>query len=134
MTGTCRPPRCRSIGARGRLAGTAMGNPFRPFGIRDWLLWLGGPLVVLAVPIVFWWRTMWMPGDSFEGALPALTPAQTELARELRRDVTFLADTIGERNLRRPGNLERAATFIEDELRAAGYAPERRTFVVDGQP
>jgi len=44
--------------------------------------------------------------------------------------VETLAGTIGERNLWRPGALERAALYIEEVFRRQGYAPSRQTFEV----
>lgn len=91
-------------------------------------------LAVLAVPVVSWDRTANMPGESFSGSLPGITPAQLELALGLSQDVEHLAVTIGERNLQQHGNLERAADWIDAELRKASYEPDRQTYEVDGKP
>jgi hypothetical protein len=69
-----------------------------------------------------------MPGASFRGALPALTPSQAELRDALRRDVEQLADTIGERHMARLHSLELAADFLEASLAAAGYTVRRHPY------
>ncbi|MDP1661627.1 MAG: M28 family peptidase [Phycisphaerales bacterium] len=51
-----------------------------------------------------------MPGRSHSGPLPPLTNAQRALSAELRRDVEFLALTIGERN-----------TFVRDKYEEAQF-------------
>ncbi len=73
-----------------------------------------------------------MPGESYRGALPPLSPAQAELARQLERDVRVLAEDIGERNLFRHGSLERSARYIEEAMKASGHAVARHSFTVRG--
>ena len=73
-----------------------------------------------------------MPGRSYRGRLPALTPGQARLAAELRRDVMRLASE-GERNVRHHAALVRAGAWIEDELRAVGYEPRRQAYTVCGR-
>lgn len=73
-----------------------------------------------------------MPGESYDGPLPALDEAQAALAEELRRDVTALVEGIGERNVEHPSQLEAAARFIERELRRAGLEPRRQSYTVEG--
>lgn len=83
-------------------------------------------LVVIAAAAALFYRTLRMPGRSFRGNGP---PPQRQLLDELRADVHTLAGSIGERNLinaRRP--YADAATWIESELRKAGYTPRRHEF------
>lgn len=47
------------------------------------------------------------------------------LAAELRRSVTVLSEEIGERNLYRPAQYERARDWIVQELRSSGYGDVR---------
>lgn len=111
-------------------------DPLRPR--PSWRFWCAGAIALsfaLGPPAWFWWRSVYVPGSSFAGALPALTAAQSGLARELERDVRIIAGAEqGERNLLRPRALERTAQWIEAELRGVGYAPQRQSYVVDGQP
>lgn len=72
-----------------------------------------------------------MPGRSYRGALPALTPEQAALAASLREDVGVIAGEIGERNVLR-GNLAAAAEFIDRVMSDAGYTMERQEFDVEG--
>lgn len=74
-----------------------------------------------------------MPGRSHRGPLPPADDRLLELASELRRHVTLLADEIGERNVRfRPGELARTAEYIAAELDDAGYSVQHQEYDVDG--
>lgn len=73
-----------------------------------------------------------MPGQSHQGALPAPTPEEQQVASELRRHVQRLAGDIGERHARRPEALEGAARAITDELRTYGYVVEEQPFEAGG--
>lgn len=75
-----------------------------------------------------------MPGSSHRGPLPPLTPAERELATRLRGHVAALAGAIGERNIWRPGSLERAAAYITATLEAAGYRVARQELIAYGRP
>lgn len=59
----------------------------------------------------------------------SLPPANPALAQELRRDVEALC-AIGQRTTFVPGSLAAAASLIEREFRAGGYAPERQEYFV----
>lgn len=52
----------------------------------------------------------------------------------LRRHVVALADGIGERNIYRPGSMERAADYIEGEFRAMGYTVRRQAVEIPALP
>lgn len=73
-----------------------------------------------------------MPGRSFRGPLPPLTPQQTALAEELHRDVDMLAGIIGPRNVLYEKGLEKARTFVERSLCDAGYDVHAQEFKVFG--
>jgi hypothetical protein len=77
---------------------------------------------------------MSMPGKSYRGTLPPLSPEQRALSEALRADVTTLTVDIGDRNVRRPQALEAAAAFVEGRLAALGYSVSRQVFEVDGTP
>ena len=70
-----------------------------------------------------------MPGESYRGPLPELTPAQVTLRDQLKRDLTRLAGVIGERNVRHPENYAAAALFLEKSLREMGYDVERQEYL-----
>ncbi len=112
-----------------------MQEPLPPF--RRWTraakLQIGALLVVLTVPpLAVYGVILRMPGKSHEGALPALTPEQLALRDREGADLAHLAGDIGERNTMHPKALAAAAGWIEAELRAAGYAPERQVFEAEG--
>lgn len=73
-----------------------------------------------------------MPGESFQGPLPPLTPAQASSAEQLRRDVVALASGVGERNLDHPERLAAAEELLAAALSRAGYAPRRHVYQVNG--
>lgn len=107
-------------------------RPFRPpfpwarVGVAVGLMGVAGSF--------FYGCLIHMPGRSAEPPLPALSAPESEARDRLRRDVEELAGGIGERHMGRPEALERAAAFLEEQLRAAGYSPARQTYSVDGQP
>lgn len=73
-----------------------------------------------------------LPGRSFRGPLPPLTAAEAGLRDRLAHHVDVLAGTIGERNVYRPGSLERAAHYIAEQFSANGYAPASQKYGVAG--
>lgn len=62
-----------------------------------------------------------------------LDKGERAMCGRLRRHVEVLAEAIGERNTDRPGGLEAAARYIEDQLRENGYSPEVQIFRAGGQ-
>lgn len=93
-------------------------------------------LVVAAVLAAgLWWCSctmIAMPGKTFSGPLPEITPEQGELAQELKRDIEMLAGTIGPRSIVYPEGLDAAAALIEKSLANAGYDVVRQTYKVGG--
>ncbi len=83
-----------------------------------WLAVIAAASVFIFIGVVY---STSMPGTSHSGPLPPLTDRQRDVATRLERHVATLADAIGERNVWRMEALERAATYIEQDLRAAGY-------------
>ncbi|MBC7771939.1 MAG: M28 family peptidase [Pyrinomonadaceae bacterium] len=73
-----------------------------------------------------------MPGVGHRGALDPLTPQQGLLAAQLRADVERLASDLGGRSIFYPRRLAECAVFLDDSLKAAGYATTSYTFVVHG--
>ncbi len=72
-----------------------------------------------------------MPGKSYRGPLPPLTDAQRTIAQQLRDDVTALATTIGERNVYRPGTLDRSADYLTGRFEALGYTVQRVSYTAE---
>jgi Zn-dependent M28 family amino/carboxypeptidase len=94
--------------------------------------WGIAALVVLTPPVWLYSCMIPMPGKSHRGPLPALTPAQSELAGALRRDVVELSEKIGERNVVKYAALKKAADYVEAGLRVAGPVA-RHTYVASGK-
>lgn len=84
------------------------------------------PLIGLAV--AFGACSVWMPGRSFEGAAPPLTPAQVASADRVRAHVTRLAETIGPRHLAAGDSLAAARAYIAAELAGAGWAVREQAY------
>ena len=74
-----------------------------------------------------------MPGKSYDGALPSLSPEQTQLRDNVRGHVETLAGTIGERNLHRYAALEASARYISTLFESIGYQPNLQSFSVQGR-
>ena len=76
---------------------------------------------------------IWMPGQSYKGALPPLTETQSAVAAGLSRDVQELAVTIGERNMAHYDGLQSAAEFIEESLQRQGNLVIRQPYEAKGK-
>ena len=75
-----------------------------------------------------------MPGKSYAGPLPALTPDEARLKDELQRDVHRLAASgPGERSHRFPALLDGAADFVDSAFTAAGYRTTSLRYTAGGQ-
>ena len=86
-------------------------------------------LGLLAVTIAaFGSYMMWMPGKSYRGPQPPLTPTQIVLRDELRRDVEHLASVIGERNIWRPDALAAAAKYVRQSFELSGYQVQQQDY------
>ncbi len=69
-----------------------------------------------------------MPGKSFTGVPPRLNEEQRLLAKNLSNHVWQLAEKIGERHHELPAALDAAASYIENNLKQAGYNPYLQVF------
>lgn len=79
------------------------------------------------------WTLLRMPGRRYRGPLPPPDDGLRRMADSLKRDVQFLAEEIGERNVsRRPEQLARAEDYISAEFEAAGFSVERQRYDVSG--
>jgi hypothetical protein len=105
-----------------------------PFLTRAALLRIGfAVFATVTAGFVAWWHLFRMPGHSFDGELPPPDGDATNLAREMEGDVRVLAGEIGERNLERYGELQKARDFIATALNEAGYQVERQSYEMDGR-
>jgi Zn-dependent M28 family amino/carboxypeptidase len=74
-----------------------------------------------------------MGGKFNKHVLPPLTPDEAQTRTYLQKHVQILSQTIGGRNAVRYQNLCKSADYIEEQLRALGYAPARQTYEAEGQ-
>jgi len=92
-------------------------------------------IAVLILSGIWGWSSMLrMPGKSYIGPLPPMTPKEEELSKRLRSDVEMLAGRIGVRNSSSWNALCRAADFIESRFKECGYTVVRDTFMIEGKP
>ena len=88
----------------------------------------------LVVLVIAWKSMIWMPGRSFRGIPALLDEAESQLRESLQQDLRRLAQEIGERNLsQRYPQLIKAAEFIEQSLKDAGYEVRRQEITVYGK-
>jgi hypothetical protein len=73
-----------------------------------------------------------MPDEGHTGPLPAPSGEEVALAGALERDIRTLATDIGERNLRHPDALARAASWVEASFEESGYAVSHERYDVRG--
>jgi hypothetical protein len=91
-------------------------------------------IFALGAGFVSAWRMTQMPLRSYRGALPPLSPAQSELAGRLSEVVRQLSSTIRERNLQREGSLQATTDYLSRELTQAGYAVSEQPYTIQGEP
>ncbi|HNP61610.1 MAG TPA: M28 family peptidase [Nitrospirales bacterium] len=94
-----------------------------------WVVMAGTLFVVCAGG---WYGMIWMPGSSYQGALPLATDETRDLEQKLHTHVHMLSIQIGERNLFHYDKLLLAAEYIRDEFKAAGYDVLGQKFDVSG--
>jgi Zn-dependent M28 family amino/carboxypeptidase len=91
-------------------------------------------LTIIASLLIFAWSLMiWMPGVSYQGKLPPLTAAETELQTRLKRDIDILSTQIGRRNSSNYQNLVKAQAFLTQELEQAGYTVKQQNYQIDNK-
>lgn len=94
--------------------------------------WLAALLVIVALAAAAGWYGLAVPGRQHEGALPAATEAERDIAARLKRHVETIASE--PHNLHHPAALERAAVYIETMLASYGFTPERQVYEAGGKP
>jgi hypothetical protein len=94
-------------------------------------------IVLLSIlPMLFlliWFFTVRMPGSGFSGPLPPLTPNQVQMRATLERHVRALAHDIGVRSDETYANVQRAASYIERNLKELGYQVVSQQFSADNR-
>lgn len=82
---------------------------------RYWLPVL--PLILMSSLFSF----IRMPGTSFNGPLPQLTPQEHQSAERLAEHVRVLANEIGPRNIWEPPSMATTVSYLKRTLRSMGY-------------
>src|ERR1700730_10652956 len=100
----------------------------------NWKLRLICTVLVLALFMGFaWiWRMTQMPLKSYTGPLRPLSDEDSQLATLLSAHVKYLAETVGERSLSRPGSLPAVTDYLRDTFKQFGYVSTERTYSVEG--
>jgi hypothetical protein len=99
-------------------------------GRKVWLLLIATlVLVALAAAGLLGFMTG-MPGRSYSGALPPLSPQEIEVAANLKSHVAAVAGNIGERNIIAYDGLQKTAQYIEDAWKSQGYQVESQEYFV----
>ena len=75
-----------------------------------------------------------MPGQSFQGALPAMGAAEQSIIGKLKDHVETLASKIVDRNVFNHDKMLVAVSYLEKELASAGLPSKRHTFSSQGLP
>ena len=94
------------------------------------VFWIVLIMLVLGAGLAIVFMTA-MPGESYAGPLPSLSQEQAETGANLRKHVTYLAETIGERNVIAYQNLESTRQYIKDSLEAQGYGVRSQEYTVE---
>ena len=71
-----------------------------------------------------------MPGKSFSGALPPLSPDESQIQADLKENVSRLSVNIGERNVDVYERLELSARWIEDSFNGLGFSVQSQEYKV----
>lgn len=92
-------------------------------------------VIVLGTMAAFYWRVTWhlMPGQSFKGPLPGLSPEESSRRDFLSGHLDVLARQIGERNSNKYSALQKSADYITQQFEKFGYVPKFQEFEVNGQ-
>lgn len=73
-----------------------------------------------------------MPGLSYQGSFLPLSVEEIKIRDQLKKDVYYLAESIGERNVWKKGTLGPAANYIIQELKNADLEVREQTYQVEG--
>jgi hypothetical protein len=100
----------------------------------NWKLLLTCTALGLFLLAGFVWvrRMTQMPLKSYNQPLQPISDTESQLAVSLSAHVKYLSETVGERNLSRPGSLQAVADYLKDVLKKAGYTAKECTYSVGG--
>ena len=93
---------------------------------------IAGLVLVVVLSLTGYWMSR-MPGCTFTGPLPGLSPADQILKENLSRHINMLAETIGERNAWQYDNALRAARYIEEQFQYYGVSTRSIEYEASGK-
>ena len=99
-----------------------------PHGARQWLSALARLMFFVLILGSTMFSFIHMPGSSFSGPLPPLTPEEHQTSDLLRRHVHTLALDIGPRNIWRASSMSATVSYLEEVLADLGYAIRQQEF------
>jgi hypothetical protein len=101
-----------------------------PHGPKEWLYFgLRFSILVAIFSLAAGVMTV-MPGRSYSGPLDAMSVDEQAVRENIYRHVSVLAGSIGERNIAKYSNLERAADYIKGTFEGEGYVVGAQRFWV----
>ncbi len=76
--------------------------------------------IISMFPLIIGCPQIQMPGVSYSGKFKELGEDELTIYRNLKKHVQFLAESLGERNMGHPENLEKATAYFEKNFRDYG--------------
>ena len=89
-------------------------------------------LILVVGLIVFFTYMIYMPGNSYKGALPTLDDAGHEMARRFESHVTALCSNPAGRNYIEKQGLAAAKKYIAEQFKSSGYQVEYQEYQISG--
>lgn len=71
-----------------------------------------------------------MPSSGTADTSKSLTNNHSMIADQIKKDVAFLADSIGQRNMHTPGTMDASVDFIRQRFESLGFLPETQTYTL----
>lgn len=102
----------------------------RPRGARQWVFFFSRIAFLTLVLMSSIFAFTHMPGSSFTGSLPPLSPEEEQSGKELKRHVNTLAQVIGQRNIWTPGSMDTTVTYLQKTLESNGYRVTRQEYEI----
>jgi hypothetical protein len=85
-------------------------------------------LLVCILSVMFFTK---MPGSSYSRSLQPLAKNEQEVCRNLKEQISVLAEKIGERNIWKYGKLKASAHYIEKVMTELGYEVKKQEYRVE---
>lgn len=89
-------------------------------------------LTLVLVLAVFFTYMIYMPGNSYQGELPALDDAGLEIARRFETHVSILCRNPAGRNYIEKQGLDSARKYIAEQFKSSGYQVEFQEYQLSG--